>query len=74
MRKRADGSEEVVEENPDLPYDGAKIISSQEPVLTERSSGLNTTRFILQAVEAHASAIRFSIQLWCNQTAVFWCQ
>ena len=74
LRARADGREEVVEEHPDLPYDGAKIISSQAAVLTEQSTGLNSTQFVVKSVNPHGTAVKFSIRLWCNHSEIFWCK
>lgn len=73
LRARTDGTQEVVEEHPDLPYDGASIISSQAAVLHEQSTGLNTTQFALQSMSPHASAVKFTLRLWCNHSEVFWC-
>ena len=73
MRTQADGTEEVVEEHPDLPYDGARIVSSQAAVLNELSTGVNSTMYWVKEIKAYGEAVKLVIELWCNHTEVFWC-
>lgn len=63
------------QEQPDLPFRGAKIVSSQPQWLQDQASGLNTTRFrVLRASPvAGGAATKYTLALYCDQSLTPWC-
>lgn len=70
----AAGEVRYFQENPRLPYRGAKIMSSQPQFLKDLATGLNTTMFKLLSMQPFLNATRLSLQLYCNTTATPWCE
>ncbi|KAL4420361.1 hypothetical protein ABPG77_006168 [Micractinium sp. CCAP 211/92] len=68
------GEVRYVQEDPRLPYRGAKIMSSQPQFLRDFSTGLNTTMFRVLSMQPFLNATRLSLSLFCNTTATPWCQ
>lgn len=68
------GEVRYVQEDPRLPYRGAKIMSSQPQFLRDFSTGLNTTMFRVLSVQPFLNATKLSLSLFCNTTATPWCQ
>ncbi|KAL4857077.1 Beta-1 [Chlorella vulgaris] len=68
------GTVQYFQENPRIPYRGAKIMSSQPHFLRDFETGLNTTMFRVLSIGPFLNATRVSLQLYCNLTATPWCQ
>lgn len=68
------GELQYVQEDPRLPYRGAKIMSSQPEFLKDFSTGLNTTMFKVLAMQPFLNATKLSLSLFCNITTTPWCQ
>ncbi|EFN53635.1 hypothetical protein CHLNCDRAFT_136335 [Chlorella variabilis] len=68
----ASGIVQYFQENPRIPYRGAKIMSSQPQFLRDFDTGLNTTMVL--AMQPFLNATRLSLHLYCNITATPWCE
>ena len=73
-RVKGEGSEvEYFGVNPDVPYGDARIISAQLNLLEETQTGLNTTRYFISNIQAYGNAVKYTVQLYCDEIQTPWC-
>jgi hypothetical protein len=75
VKNNTDGAPVFFEIDPDEPYGGTLIISSQPGQLDDYTTGLSDVKFwVKEILPVETIAIKYVVELYCNQVLEPWCQ